>query len=143
MGFPNMMMGNQNYLNNQNNNVGFNKANEKKDNDIHDKEEILPRNIDLAEEKPINPEENMINIIFSLSTGPKVIIYINKYSSFKEAVKKFCQKINLDEKYIDNRLRFIYTSRQISIDSNTNLTELKLMNNSSINVYDDDNVVGT
>ena len=154
MGNPNMMMGNQNYLNNQNNNMGFNNmvnmnginnnningANKTNDNDIHDKEEILLRNIpDLVDEKPNNPNENMISIIFNLSTGPKVLIYVNKNSTFKEAAKKLCQKIDINEKYIDNRLKFLYSSKRIEIDSNLN----ELRNNSTITVYDDDNVVGT
>jgi len=158
MGNPNMMMGNQNYLNNQNNNMGFNNmvnmnginnnningANKTNDNDIHDKEEILLRNIpDLVDEKPNNPNENIISIIFNLSTGPKVLIYVNKYSTFKEAAKKFCQKIDINEKYIDKRLRFLYNGKLISIDSESNLMQLNFNNLSTITVYDDDNVVGT
>ena len=63
------------------------------------------------------------------------------YSTFKEAAKKFCQKIDIHEKYIDYRLKFLYNSQRISIDSKLN--ELKLRNNSQVTVYDDDNVVGT
>ena len=65
------------------------------------------------------------------------------HSTFKEAAKKFCQKIDIHEKYIDNRLKFIYNGKMISIDSKSNLKELSFRNINTITVYDDDNVVGT
>ena len=164
MNNPNMMIGNQNCLNNQNNNIEFNNManmnginmnntnintntsnetneNDKKDEfDIHDKEEILPRNNDYLSDVKAN--EDNINIEFELSTGPKIIIYGNINSAFKEIAKKFCQKINLDERYLESRIRFIYHSSLILSDSNSSLEKLHLVNGARVNVYDDDNVVG-
>ena len=161
MGNQNMMMGNQNCLNNQNNNMGFNnmanmnginmnntninsniinEANEKKEFNIHDKEEIFPRNKELIY-TDIKPTGDIINLLFILSTGLKIQIYGNKNSTFKEIAKKLCQKINLDERYL-KRMKFLFNAEMINIDSDTTLKDL-FFNSSHITVYDDDNVIGT
>ena len=157
MNNPNMMMGNQNCLNNQNNNIGFNnmanmnginmnntntsnktKENDKKDEfNIHDKEQILPRNKHI--DSLVEANGDIVNIVFELSTGSKITIDGNINSTFKEIGKKFCQKINLDERYLDSRIRFIYCSSLIPSDSNSSLEKLRL---TRVCVYDDDNVVG-
>ena len=165
MNNPNMMMGNQNCLNNQNNNIGFNNManmnginmnntnintntsnktneNDKKDDfNIHDKEQILPRNKHI--DSLVEANGDIVNIVFELSTGSKITIDGNKKSTFKEIAKKFCQKINIDERYLDSRIRFIYCSGLIPSDPNSSLEQLRLYNGAKVCVYDDDNVVGT
>ena len=165
MNNPNMMMGNQNCLNNQNNNIGFNNManmnginmnntnintntsnktneNDKKDEfNIHDKEQILPRNKHI--DSLVEANGDIVNIVFELSTGSKITIDGNINSTFKEIGKKFCQKINLDERYLDSRIRFICNSCLIPSDPNSSLEKLGLRNGSKVNVYDDDNVIGT
>ena len=160
MAYLNMMMGNQNCLNNQNN-MGFNNMasmnginmnntninsnnisedNKKKDLNIHDKEEILPRNqVILTNDKD---KGDLINVILELSTGPKIIIHLNRNSTLKEMAKKFCQIINLDERYLE-RIKFIHDAAIININSNSTLKDIYLSNKSTITVYDDDNVIGT
>ena len=163
MGNQNMMMGNQNCLNNQNNNMGFNnmanmnginmnntninsniinEANEKKEFNIHDKEEIFPRNKEFIA-SDIKSNGDTINLCFVLSTGLSIQIYGNKNSTFKEIAKKLCQKINLDERYLENRMKFLFNAEMINIDSKTTLKDVFLKSCYTITVYDDDNVIGT
>jgi hypothetical protein len=166
MNNQNMMMGNQNCLNNQNNNIGFNNmvnmngintnnsnintntSNETNENNkkdkftFHDKEEIFPRN--KGSRPPfVKAKGDIINIVFELSTGSIIAIEGNRNSAFKEIAKKLCQKINLNEIYLESRIRFIYDSNLIKSDSNESLSNLSIRNGSTVNVYDDDNVVGT
>ena len=166
MNNQNMMMGNQNCLNNQNNNIGFNNmvnmngintnnsnintntSNETNENNkkdkftFHDKEEIFPRN--KGSRPPfVEAKGDIINIVFELSTGSIIAIEGNRNSAFKEIAKKLCQKINLNEIYLKDRIRFIYSSNLIESDSNKSLSNLCIRNGSTINVYDDYNVVGT
>ena len=159
--YLNMMMSIQNYLNNQNNNMGFNymanmnginmnntnissnfinEANEKKEFNIHDKEEIFPRNKKIYSD--IKATEDTITIVFALSTGSKIEIHGNKNSTFKEMAKKLCQKINLDERYL-KRMKFFFDAAMINIDSKTTLKDLFASSFHTITVYDDDNVIGT
>ena len=160
MAYLNMMMGNQNCLNNQNN-MGFNNMasmnginmnntninsnnisedNKKKDLNIHDKEEILPRNqVILTNDKD---KGEKINLFLVSNTGSKIGIHLNKNSTLKEMAKKFCQIINLDERYLE-RIKFIYNAAIININSNSTLKDIYLSKNSTITVYDDDNVIGT
>ena len=58
-------------------------------------------------------------------------------------VRKLYQKINLDEKYIENRTIFLYNGVSITLDSYSILEDLNLRFKSRIIVYDDDNVIGT
>ena len=158
----NLMIGNQNCLNNQNNNMGFNNmasinginmnntninsdiindANIKKDFNIHDKEEIFPRNKEITTDVKNNGD--LIYIHFVLSTGSKVTIEGNKNSTFKEMGKKLCQKINLDERYLENRMKFLFNAETINLDQKTTLKDLFCHSNPSVTVYDDDNIIGT
>ena len=155
MGNQNMMMGNQNCLNNQNNNMGFNnmnginmnntkinsninnEVNKKDDFNIHDKEEIFPINKEISTD--VKPNGDIINILFELS----IQIYGNKNSTFKEMAKKLCQKINLDEKYINGRIKCIFSGHLVDLDSSSTLKEAKFGFYPTLQVFDDDNVVGT
>ena len=159
LGNPNMMMGNQNCLNNQNNNMGFNNMNginmnntkinsninnevNKKENfNIHDKEEIFPINKEISTD--VKPNGDIINILFELSTGSKIKIDINNNSTIKEMMKKFCQKIDLDEKYINGRIKCIFSGHLVDLDSSSTLKEAKFGFYPTLQVFDDDNVVGT
>jgi hypothetical protein len=163
MGIQNLMMGDQNYFNSQNNNMGsnnmsnknginmnntsinsnfINEDNKKDDIYIYDKEEILPRNEEVISEDN-KPDGDIIFLRFKLSTGSSIIIYVNRNSTFKEAVKKFCQKINLNEKYLENRIIFLYDACRINFDSYTTLKDLNFYRNHSITVYDNGNAIGT
>ena len=153
-----MMMGNQ-YFNGQNMNLGFGNRNEMnmknninpffKDNnnieddnndDDDDDDDILPRNKSICTD--VKPRGDIINIIFELSTGSKVIIDGNKKSTFKEIAKKFCQKIGLDDLYLEKRIKFIFNTNLIRFDSSSSLDNLDIKNGSIINVYDDDGAQG-
>jgi hypothetical protein len=139
MNNPNMMMGNPNFFNNQDVNKGDasgmndNKNSSIKENN-NEPEDIL-RNV------KITPE--IWNIVFELNTGPIVNVRSKEDSTFKEIVKMFFQKINLEEKYAEDRIRFIYSGAIIDSNSNSTLKELKINNKSTIDVYDDKNVTGT
>ena len=162
MGNQNMMMGNQNCFNNQNNSMGFNNMNvintnntninsntnndknetsTKDEINIHDKEEILPRKLEIKND--IKKEEDTIGIIFELSTGPEIHMYGTKKTIFKEMVRKLCQKINLDERYMENRIKMISNGTLLSIDSYSTLEDLRFRYMNKINIYDDDNAIGT
>ena len=165
MGNPNMMMGNQNSFNNQYNNMGFNNMNnnneinsnntninsntnnEKNETsikdcfNIHDKEEIFPRKLEIEDD--IKTEEDNIRIIFELSTGPEISMYGNKKTIFKEMMRKFCKKMNLDERYLENRINIIFNGSLLRLDSYSTLEDLHCHNNTIINISDDDNVIGT
>ena len=109
---------------------------------FNDKEEILPRNEEVIS-KDNKPDGDIIVLLFTLSTGLCIGIYVNRNSTFKEAVKKFCQKINLNEKYLENRIIFLYDASIINFDSYTTLKDLNFFRRHTITVYDDDNVIGT
>ena len=68
-----------------------------------------------------------------------------KTQPLKEVVKILFQKLNLEEKYAEDRIRFILNGSIIDPNSKSNSTlkELKIKNSSLINVYDDKNVAGT
>ena len=149
-----MMMGNQ-YFNGQNMNLVFDNRNEMnmnnslnpffKDNiniedDDDDDDDILPRNKNISTD--VKAGGNIINITFALSTGSKVIVDGNKNSTFKEIAKKFCQKIDLDEIYLEKRIKFIFNTILIRFDSSSSLDNLKIKNGSIINVFDDDGAHG-
>ena len=112
MGFNNMVSINGINMNNTNINSDIiNDANIKKDFNIHDKEEIFPRNKEITTDVKNNGD--LIYIHFVLSTGSKVTIEGNKNSTFKEMGKKLCQKINLDERYLENRMKFLLMQKQL------------------------------
>ena len=108
---------------------------------FNDKEEILPRNKVISSN--VKPNGDIIVLKFKLSTGSWLEIDVNRNSTFKEVVKKFCQKINLNEKYLENRIIFLYNACRINFDSYTTLKDLNFYRNLSITVYDDGNVIGT
>ena len=142
MGFNNMVSINGINMNNTNINSDIiNDANIKKDFNIHDKEEIFPRNKEITTDVKNNGD--IIYMDFVLSTGSKVTIDVNKNSTFKEMGKKLCQKINLDERYLENRMKFIFDAEIMNLDQNTTLKDLFRNNHYTITVYDDDNVIGT
>ena len=152
-----IMMGNQ-YFNDQNMNLGFGNRNEmnmnnnnlnpffkdnnniEDDNEDDDDDNILPRNKSINTD--VKPRGDIINIEFVLSTGSKVIVDGNKKSTFKEIAKKFCQKIDLDEIYLEKRIKFIFNTILIRFDSSSSLDNLKIKNGSIINVFDDDGAHG-
>ena len=88
---------------------------------------------------------DIVNIKFELNTGPIINVRLNENATFKEVVKILFQKLNLEEKYTEDRIRFILNGSIIGPNSKSNSTlkELKIKNISTINVYDDKNVIGT
>ena len=150
MANPNMMMNNQNINQsnmgiNNNTNTNSNTNNETKKEDdmkLDDKDEILPRNLNIN--NVVNPVGgDIINVVFELSNGSKIVIDENINSPFKVLAKKFCQKININEKYIHGRIKFLFLSKLIDEDSNQILKDMSIKNFNTIIVYDDYNVIGT
>ena len=143
MGSNNMSNKNGINMNNTSINSNFiNEDNAKDDIYIYDKEEILPRNKVILSD--VKPNGDIIVLKFKLSTGSWLEIDVNRNSTFKEVVKKFCQKINLNEKYLENRIIFLYDAGRINFDSYTTLKDLNLDKRQiTITVYDDGNVIGT
>ena len=150
VGNQNMMMYNPNCFNNQNMNMGNNNEmnnndynsnnqdNENINNDNDEPDEIL-RNLKIKEDD----NKDSLNILFCLNTGPKVNVYGNENMTFKQILKLLCQKIFLEEKYLEDRIKFIKDYALFNPNSNSTLKDLRFGKKTIINVYDDKNVIGT
>ena len=58
-------------------------------------------------------------------------------------MKIFCQKINLNEKYLENRIIFLFCGQKYTIDSPYDWNKLRYESHLTFTVYDDENVIGT
>ena len=98
-------------------------------------------NMNMGEEK--KNDQEIINIVFDYNTGNK-IININKNATLKEALKMYCQKMEISENEIGRRIDFISNNERLSyLDENITLGEKRFNDCSRINVVDISNLIGS
>ena len=134
MNNPNMMMNNPNMMMN-NQNMMMNNPNMMMNN----------QNMMMNNQNNFNEikEEDKIEIKFSIVNGPTVSYFGNKKLAFKDNLKLLCQKMNWEEKDLEERIRFIQGSRLLDLNSDTPLENLFKGKIQNINVYDDQEIIGT
>ena len=101
-------------------------------------------NMNMGEEKKEKKnDQEIIYIIFETNTGNKTI-NINKNATLKEALKMYCQKMEISENEIGRRIDFISNNERLSyLDENITLGEKRFNDCSRINVVDISNLIGS
>ena len=89
--------------------------------------------------------EHIINLTFHHSKGPIFIINISPNATFKTAVKRFCDKVQLpfsDLTKNKNKIIFLYQAAMLDIEDSRTLAQIGLYNGHSILVNDITNIIG-
>ena len=95
--------------------------------------------IDVIDEK--NIMDSTINIKFNCSSGFSINIKVSYLITVKELIKKFCRENELEEKYIDKEIIFLFNGNKIDPTSNDSLDKIKLKDNCNIIVLDEGNLL--
>ena len=81
--------------------------------------EIINRNIKdfkVENEFPNEDKNNLINIIFKVSSGLEVSILVPNFISIKELIKIFARKVGIPEDALGKEINFIYSASLININ---------------------------
>ena len=104
---------------------------------------LLSRDTQLIGEVVESNDKGIINVYFDASTGSKAVINIPENTPIKEALDKYCEKVQLNKMYVEKKkILFIFLGAQIDPESTESIKSLKIINNSKINVFDQGNVLG-
>ena len=105
-------------------------------------QELVPRNMpNFNVNEALDPNQNIINITFKVSTGHQANMAVNGNISIEQLIKKYVQKLNLPENVIGKDIMFIYNGEQL----NPKLKEevnIKFANGGLVSVYDVNNIIG-
>ena len=106
-------------------------------------ESILSRDTKLIGDPNAPTGNGMINVFFEASTGSKAVLNLNEDTPIKEALEKYAEKVKLNKQYLTNKkILFLFCSKQIDPTSTNSLKSIKIINQCTINVFDQANVLG-
>ena len=94
----------------------------------------------LQELMPSSEQTNKMNIAFKSSSGPIIIINVDKNVTIYDLFKQYMDKIGLSYKYLGTRIQFFYDGAKVDPFSYAPVYS-KFKNNQSIVVYDENYVV--
>ena len=117
----------QNIYNNNNNHSSINIQDEQNEQNDFSSFFLLPK-------ESINT--NKIDIYFNLSFGLKIVLNFEKTITVEEMIQIFCEKMNYDNKIIDESLAFIYHAEKLNINDKRKIGEVFLGNQNVITVFD-------
>ena len=103
--------------------------------------ETLPRSTQIIKDENIFPPNAVIkNISFDASSGLKVILKVDKETTYKDLILKYVRKIGLGEEVINKDIIFLFNGGKMDVNSQENIS--KLPDFSSITVIDQNNIIG-
>ena len=105
---------------------------------------LLQRNTDLIGDPNAPTGNGIINVFFEASTGSRAVLNLPEDTPVKDTLKKYAEKIKLNQAFIGKKIMFLYTGKRIDNEPNCDKTlkELKILNGSQITVFDQANVLG-
>ena len=83
-----------------------------------------------------------IYINFNSSSGLKVMVLLGKNNTVKEAILKYCKKIDIPESIIGKKIVFLFNGHKLDVNGETKLGQIFGHDNVSITVVDQSNLVG-
>ena len=86
------------------------------------------------------PDAKVKNITFEASTGLKVVINIDSKTTVKDLIKRYINRIGINESLIGNGVLFLMNGRQMIPDSTQSIETFPDMTH--ITVFDQNNVIG-
>ena len=76
------------------------------------------------------------DITFNLNSGIKMVLTLEKNITVEQMIKTFCEKMNYDNKFIDESITFIHNSKKLGITDKRKLEEVFHEDQIIINVVD-------
>ena len=85
---------------------------------------------------------NNINLIFTTTSGLRVVINVGLKNTFRDAAIIFCNKINFNPSHIDKDIIFLRSSNKLDLNDNKTLEQMRIKENEKIIVLDQKNIIG-
>ena len=105
-------------------------------------QELVPRNMpNFSSNEALDPNQNIINITFKVSTGHQANMAVNGNITIEQLIKKYVQKLNLPENVIGKDIMFIYNGQQLNPSLQNDVNSI-FSNGGLISVYDVNNIIG-
>ena len=105
-------------------------------------QELVPRNMpNFNVNEALDPNQNIINITFKVSTGHQANMAVNGNISIEQLIKKYVQKLSLPENVIGKDIMFIYNGQQLNPRLQDDVNS-KFANGGLISAYDVNNIIG-
>ena len=104
--------------------------------------ELIPRNAqNFTANEALDPNQNIVNITFKVSTGHQANMAVNGNITIEQLIKKYVQKLNLPENVIGKDIMFIYNGQQLNPKLKDDINST-MPNGGLISVYDVNNIIG-
>jgi hypothetical protein len=111
-------------------------------NDDGEIKELIPRYTqNFNSNDALDPNQNIINITFKVSTGHQANMAVNGNIKIKQLIKMYVNKLNLSESVIGKDIMFIYNGQQLNPKSEDDVNST-FSNGGLISVYDVNNIIG-
>ena len=104
--------------------------------------ELIPRNTpNFSSNEALDPNQNIVNVTFKVSTGTQANIVVNGNITIEQLIKKYVHKLNLSENVIGKDIMFIFNGQKLDphLKQDVNST---FGNGGLISVYDVNNIIG-
>ena len=104
--------------------------------------ELIPRNTpNFSSNEALDPNQNIVNVTFKVSTGTQANIAVNGNITIEQLIKKYIHKLNLSENVIGKDIMFIFNGQKLDphLKQDVNST---FGNGGLISVYDINNIIG-
>ena len=111
-------------------------------NDDGEIKELIPRYTqNFNSNDALDPNQNIINITFKVSTGHQANMAVNGNITVEQLIKMYVLKLNLSESVIGKDIMFIFNGQQLNPKSKEDVNST-FSNGGLISVYDVNNIIG-